>query len=52
MNILMKFILDFQKTPLCIAVEKQNVEIIQLLLANEKIDVNLPYILKLFNLIK
>ena len=41
----MKFIFDFKKTPLCIAVENQNFEIVQLLLNNDKLDVNLASIL-------
>ena len=37
----MKFILLFQKTPLYIAVEKENIDIVKLLLMNDEIDVNL-----------
>lgn len=33
------------KTPLYLAVENENIEIIKLLLSNEEIDVNIPYIL-------
>lgn len=36
----MKFALQFDKTPLHLAVEKNNIEIIKLLLSCEKIDVN------------
>lgn len=34
----------FYKTPLCVAIEKQNIDIIQLLLNNDSIDVNLKSI--------
>lgn len=36
---------EFDNTPLYLAVKNQNVEIVQLLLTNEKLDVNRPYIL-------
>ena len=36
------------KGALHIAVEKENIEIIKLLLSNEKLDINIPYIFKLF----
>ena len=39
------------KTALYLAVEKENIEIIKLLLNNDKIDVNIPYIL-ILNFIK
>lgn len=42
----MKLLLDFNKTPLYNAIENLNVEIVQLLLMNEKLDVNIPTILK------
>ena len=41
----MKFILLINKTAFYIAVEKENIEIIKLLLTNENIDINIPYIL-------
>ena len=44
-NISMKFLLNVNKTPLCIAIENQNVEIVQLLLMNDKLDVNIASIL-------
>ena len=34
----------FYKTPFYCAVEKENIEIIKLLLTNDKLDINLPYI--------
>ena len=44
----MKFDFYFQKAALHIAIEEENVEIIQLLLSNKDIDVNLAQILKYF----
>lgn len=41
----MKFKLDLEKTPLHIAVQKRNFEIIQLLLKQKKIDVNIKTVL-------
>ena len=43
-NILIKFKITFYKTALHIAVEKENVEIVQLLLSHDKIDINIQYI--------
>ena len=37
----MKFIFDFSRTPLCIAVERQNIKIIDILLNHSKIDINI-----------
>ena len=37
----MKFLLIFHKTALYLAVEKENIKIIKLLLSNNKIDVNI-----------
>ena len=48
-SISMKFIFDFYKTPLCIAVERQNIKIIDILLNHSKIDVNLKD--EIFNII-
>lgn len=42
----MKFHFIFHQTALCLAVEKGNAEIVKLLLLNENIDVNIPYIQK------
>ena len=39
-----KFILLIYSTALIMAVKNNNIEIIKLLLANENIDVNIPYI--------
>lgn len=39
-------IFNFQKTALHVAVQKGNIKIVQLLLANKKIDVNILCILK------
>lgn len=45
-NYLIKFLsIIFNKTPLYIAVEKGNRDIVQLLIANENIDVNIANIL-------
>ena len=41
----MKFILKYYETALYLAVEKGNIEIIKLLLENEKIDTNILNIL-------
>ena len=41
----MKFYISFYHTALITAIESENVEI---LMANKKIDVNIPYILKYF----
>ena len=38
----------FYKTALCLAVLKENVEIIKLLLTNDKVDVNIGFILTTF----
>ena len=40
----MKLTIHFQKTALYIAVEKENVEIVKLLIAQPNIDINIPYI--------
>ena len=37
----------FHKTALCIAIEKENIEIVKLLLMNEKLDINLLNIFKI-----
>ena len=37
----MKFYYLFDKTALYLAIEKENIEIVKLLLSNEKIDVNI-----------
>ena len=42
-EILIKYF--FYKTALCLAVEKENIEIVKLLLMNDKLDINLGYIL-------
>ena len=42
-------ILFFKKTALYLAVENENIEIIKLLSKNEKIDVNIPWIIFLFS---
>lgn len=42
--------MKFYKTALYIAVEKENYEIIKLLLKNKKLDVNIPAILKTTNI--
>ena len=34
------------KTPFYLAIEKENIEIIQLLLTNDELNVNIPYIFK------
>lgn len=39
-----KIFINFHKTALTIAIEKANIEIIKLLLTNNKLDVNVPYI--------
>lgn len=41
-------LMNFHKTPLSVAIEKQNIEIIQLLLKSDKIDVNLKSIYIIF----
>lgn len=43
-NEIIKFI--YYKTPLYFAIEKKNIEIVKLLLLNDKIDINFGYILK------
>ena len=43
-KILMKLIFSFQKTALYFAIEKGNIEIIQAILTNSKIDVNIKSI--------
>lgn len=40
----MKFLHDFYKTPLFVAIEKENIGIVSLLLSNDKIDINIPNI--------
>lgn len=40
----MKFFLDINKTALLLAIEKENKEIVSLLLKNKKIDVNIKSI--------
>lgn len=40
----MKFTNKFYKTPLVLAIEKGNSEIVKLLLTNEKIDIAIPYV--------
>lgn len=40
--------MQFYKTPFYEAVKKGNIDIIKLLLANNKIDINIPYILIIF----
>ena len=48
----MKFnIIDFNKTALYLAVEKENIEIVKLLLTNDKLDINLGFILN-YNIFK
>ena len=42
----------FNKTVLCAAIEKENIDVIKLLLTNDKIDVNIPYIIIIFCLNK
>lgn len=37
----------FYITPFCFAVKKGDLEICQLLLTNNKLDINIPYILKI-----
>lgn len=44
---LMKYVFIFDKTPLFLAIEKENIEMIQLLLENKDIDVNKCSILTL-----
>lgn len=41
----MKLYFFIQRTPLFIAIEKENLEIVKLILANEKLEINIPYIL-------
>lgn len=38
----------FNETILFIAIEKENTEIIKLLLSNDKIDVNIPFVIFIF----
>ena len=38
----------FYQTALGLAVEKENIEIVKLLLTNDKLDINLGYILNIF----
>lgn len=40
----MKLICDFYKTAICLAVSEHNIEIVKQLVANSKIDLNIPYI--------
>ena len=42
----MKLFLSIYITALCLAVSKENLEIVKILLTNEKIDINFPYIFK------
>lgn len=42
---LIKYHYKIYKTPLFLAVENKNLEIINLLLTNNKIDIDIPYIL-------
>lgn len=44
-----EIIFKFNKTPFYLAIEKRNIEIIKLLMKNNKLDVNIPY--KIYNLI-
>ena len=44
----MKFKNKIYETPLFGAIEKNNIEIVKLLLTNDKLDINLGYILILF----
>ncbi len=37
----MKFFYFFDKTALYLAIEKENIEIVKLLLSNEKLDINI-----------
>lgn len=48
----MKFIYEFHETALLLAVRKNSIEIVRLLLANKNIDVNILNILKQYFLIK
>ena len=41
----MKLFLSLNESPLFLAIEKENIEIIKILLSNEKIDVNFGFIL-------
>ena len=38
----------FYKTPLYLAIEKENIEIIKLFITQDNIDINIPYILIIF----
>lgn len=40
--------LIINETPLSIAIKKENLEIIHALIANSKVDINLPYIFIIF----
>ena len=42
----MKFFHLFDKTALYLAIEKENIEIVKLLLSNEKVDINIINIFK------
>ena len=44
----MKLFFIFYRTILYLAIEKENVEIVKLLLSNDKIDANIPYIFGFF----
>ena len=49
----MKFLNKIYKTPLFGAIEKDNIEIVQLLLTNDKLDINFGYIfIQFFNRIQ
>ena len=48
----MKLKKNIYKPVLYLAIEKGNIEIVKLLLNNDKIDVNFPFILSLFLFIK
>ena len=41
-----KIISRFDKTALCLAIEKEELEIVKILLSHEKIDINIHYFLK------
>ena len=44
-NIKYNYFNNFNKPLLYLAIEKENIEIINLLLTNDKLNINLPYIL-------
>lgn len=47
-TILIQFHCVLYKTPLCIAIEKENDEIVQVLLKRKDIQINVPYVLIIF----